>query len=148
MISYSFAPFVGGDALTEYVTRYRRPELPPLEFKTPLDLYPSKPSPAGFTPQLTWEHPWPFGDRAGVSLLYDDNLELLYIGKASMNRCLGNRLYEYFGSGPTCAPKAEWLKPVRYVLNIAVPADLPFEAPAIEEFLIRRLKPKSNGTGK
>jgi hypothetical protein len=50
--------------------------------------------------------------------MYGENLELLYIGKASMNRCLGNRLYEYFGSGTACTPKAEWLQQARYVVNI------------------------------
>jgi hypothetical protein len=148
MFKNNFGPFYGNDALSEYISRYRRSDLPPVEVSEPLDLYPSLPAPANFSPKVTWANPWPFGDRAGLYLIYNGSLELLYIGKASMSRCLGNRLWEYFGCGAACAPKAEWLKPARFVITIAVPKEMPFEAPAIEEFLIRKLKPKSNGTGK
>ncbi len=143
-----FGPFRGNDALCEYVSRYRRSDLPPIEVSEPLDLYPALPAPANFTPKLTWANPWPFDHNAGVYMLYDELLELLYIGKASMNRCLGYRLYDHFGGGGACIPKAEWLKPVRFVINIAVPKEMAFEAPGLEEFLIRKLQPKSNGTGK
>ena len=148
MNEYSFSPFRGGDALNEYASRYRRADLPPFDVGQPLDLYPSRPHSANFIPQLTWEHPWPFADRAGVYLLYDDALDLFYIGKVSMNRCLGQRLYEYFGGGEICIPKIDWLQPARYVIIIAMSPELPFEAPALEEFLIRKLQPRINGTGK
>ena len=81
-------------------------------------------------------------------MIFNESLELLYIGKASMNRSLGYRLYDHFVGGRACAPRADWLLPARFVINIAVPKESPFEAPAIEEFLIRKLKPKSNATGK
>jgi hypothetical protein len=107
MSQFSFEPFRGGDALSEYVDLYRRTDLPVFEVGAPLDLYPLRPAVVAVKPQLTWEHPWPFGDRAGVYMLYDEAIELFYIGKASMNRCLGQRLYEYFGSGDICVPKME-----------------------------------------
>ena len=81
-------------------------------------------------------------------MFFDDALELFYIGKASMSRCLGQRLYEYFGGGDTCIPKLDWLQPARYVVTVAMQPDLPFEAPSLEEFLIRTLQPRINGTGK
>ena len=65
-----------------------------------------------------------------------------------MNRRIGNRLYDHFGNGPDCIPKQDWLNPVRYFITIAVPSDLAFEAPALEEFLIKKLHPKLNATGK
>ncbi len=80
--------------------------------------------------------------------MYDDALELFYIGKTSMSRCLGQRLYEYFGGGEICIPKAEWLDSARFLIVIAMPANSPFEAPALEEFLIRTLHPTANGTGR
>jgi hypothetical protein len=145
---FSFGPFAGGDAVAEYVSRYRRTDLPPLEVGAALDLYPARVAPATFIPQLTWEHPWPFNNRAGVYMIYDETLQLMYIGKVSMSRFFGHRLYEYFGNGDTCTPKMEWLHPARFVINIAVPEEMPFEAPALEEFLIRKLQPPCNGTGK
>jgi hypothetical protein len=80
MSEHSFGPFIGGDALSEYVSRYRRFDLPPLEVSEPFDLYPSLPTPANFSPQLTWANPWPFGNRAGVYMIHNERLELLYIG--------------------------------------------------------------------
>jgi len=148
MHAESFGPFIGNDALSEYISRYRRSELPLLRVGEPLDLYPSRPASASFSPRLTWANPWPFADYPGVYLLYREDFELLYIGKSSMRRCLGKRLYQHFGGGAACAPAEEWLQPVRFVINVAVPRELPFEAPAIEEFLIRKLQPKINGTGR
>lgn len=145
---FSFGPFAGGDALAEYVSRYRRTDVPALEIGGALDLYPDRVPPATFAPQLTWEHPWPFNNRAGVYMIYDEALQLMYVGKVSMSRFFGHRLYEYFGNGDACVPKAEWLHPARFVINIAVPEEMPFEAPALEEFLIRKLQPPCNGTGK
>ena len=81
-------------------------------------------------------------------MIYTDSFDLLYIGKASMNRCLGERLYERFGGGAACIPTEEWLQSARFVVTIAVPKTMPFEAPAVEEFLIRRLQPLSNGVGR
>lgn len=144
---FSFHPFRGGEAVTEYVHSFRRSDLPPIQAGAPLDLYPSRPESALFPRQLTWDDPWPYGDRAGVYLLYDEALNLLYVGKASMNRRLGQRLYEYFGGGEVCHPRLDWLRPARYVIIVAMPAEFPFEAPALEEFLIRRLQPKLNGVG-
>ena len=148
MYAQAFGPFIGNDTLSEYISRYRRADLPPVAIGDPLDLYPDRPAPNGFDRKLTWASPWPFADHPGVYLLYSEGFEILYIGKASMSRNLGKRLWERFGAGKTCRPKEEWLKPIRFVINIAVPKELAFEAPAIEEFLILKLRPKFNGTGK
>jgi len=37
-----------------------------------------------------------------------------------------------------------WSDPPKYVVSIAVPDQLPFEAPALEEYLIAALKPPDN----
>jgi hypothetical protein len=149
MHKQTFGPFIGNDALSQYISSYRRSDLPALTVGEPLDLYPSRPAPTRFSPKLTWKDPWPFDKNPGVYLLYGEDFELLYIGKTSMRRCLGERLYDHFGGdGGACAPREEWLKSVRFVINVAVPKELSFEAPAIEEFLIRKLQPKINGTGK
>jgi hypothetical protein len=64
-----------------------------------------------------------------------------------MNRSLGYRLWEHFGGGPDCVLKQNWSQSPRFAINIAVPADMPFEAPALEEYLIRKLKPSGNTCG-
>ena len=134
--------------MTEYLLRYRRSDLPPLEISAPFDLFPSQPLPPGISPQWTWVDCWPFSERAGVYLIYSDTFELLYIGKASTNRCLGQRLWDHFGAGDTCILKEFWPHPPRFVVNIAVPVELSFEAPALEEYLIRKLQPLTNTVGR
>ncbi|MBA4149329.1 MAG: GIY-YIG nuclease family protein [Verrucomicrobia bacterium] len=132
-------------ALNDYMRRYRRDDVPCLEVSPPVDLYPSRPVPPNITPIGT---NWPQNERAGVYFLYTDLLDLLYIGKSSMNQCFGRRLTAHFGSGSVCIPKDERLQSARFVVTIAVPESMPFEAPMLEEFLIRKLQPLVNGLGK
>ena len=82
-------------------------------------------------------------------LIYSDTFELLYVGKASMGSCLGKRLYTYFGAAQECVLKhTTWTQSPRFMLTIAVPESMPFEAPALEEFLIGRLEPTNNSVGR
>ena len=143
----AFGSFPGAEAVAEYILRYRRDDVPPLQFGGPLDLFPTTQLPHSITPPFTWEHPWPSAQRAGVYLIYSGGLELLYIGKASMNRNLGQRLHEYFGHDAVCLLGNHWLQPPRFVITIAMPEAMSFEAPALEEFLIEALNPTHNTHG-
>lgn len=134
--------------MSEFISRYRRADFESLAISSPVDLYPSRQLPSGISPKTSWENNWPFAENAGVYMLYSESFELLYVGKTSMNQCLGKRLAAHFGSGMRCIPKADWLVPVRFVINIAVPKEMSFEAPALEEFLITRLRPMLNVSGK
>jgi len=138
--------FAGGDALHEYVSRYRRSDLPELEVGNPLDLFPEEPISCDFVPELTWEHEWPFNNRSGVYLIYSDKQDLLYIGQAHR---LGKRLYDYFGGGKVCRLRHEtWPQRPRFVINIAVPDDMAWEKAGLESFLIQKLQPFCNVIGR
>ena len=147
MSQFSFESSPGGDAVTKYMTRYRHSDVPPFEVAAPLDLFPSQTVPAGFTPQLTWEHPWPFGDRAGVYFVYSASFDLLYVGTAQY---LGARLSQHFirNGEKECVIREKWSQQPRFVINIAVPTDMAFEAAALEGFLIGELQPPDNVKGK
>lgn len=147
MSKFSFEPFPGGESITEYVTRYRRPDVPPFETAPPLDLFPSQPGPVGFAPKLTWKDPWPLHDRAGVYLVYSASFKLLYVGTSQY---LASRLSAHFPgtADKECVIWEKWTEPPRYVINVAVPREMPFEAPALEAFLIRALRPPDNVMGK
>ena len=146
MNQISLEPFRGGDALSDYVARYRRVELTALEVGPPLDLFPGEPAPANFTPTVTWEHPWPHGERAGVYLIYSDSCDFLYVGKAQH---LGRRLYSYFRSGENCVIQHPgWPQRPRFVINVAVPADMTWEASGLEAYLIQSLQPFCNIVGR
>lgn len=98
----------------------------------------------GYRAPLNWAHDWPNGDSAGVYLVYSSSFELIYIG---MSQCLGDRLDGYFGHAKKCVLKQHWGTPPRYVITIGFPAKTTFEVPALELFLIRKLRPKHNGSG-
>jgi hypothetical protein len=143
-----FGNLKGGDAVAEYESHYRHPNLTRFKISPPVDLFPMRPLPSGITPKSSWTDNWPFAWSPGVYMIYSESLDLMYIGKASMNRYLGQRLGDYFGGSTTCIPKKNWLQTARFVINIAVPEETPFEAPALEEFLIKKLQPPWNAAGK
>jgi len=137
-------------AISDYEQRFRRDDLDRLEVSGLYDLFPSNggvPVPVA----ASWPNDqWPYAKRAGVYLIFDEKLDLLYVGKASLNSSIGDRLYTYFREGQDhgCRIRHEgWDRPPRYVTTIAVPENTRFEAPALEEFLITRLQPTSNRIG-
>jgi hypothetical protein len=137
------------DAIDEYNTGFRRADFPALEISGLYDLFPSKPHSLAKPAEHNWPVRYPSDQRAGVYLIYSDTFELLYVGKASMGSCLGKRLYTYFGAAQECVLKhTTWTQSPRFMLTIAVPESMPFEAPALEEFLIGRLEPTNNSVGR
>jgi hypothetical protein len=62
---------------------------------------------------------WPHARNAGVYLLFNEQRELLYVGKASCNTNLGRRLRAHFDSKGLA--KKEWFTEVKFVATIPVP---------------------------
>jgi hypothetical protein len=127
------------DAIDEYQRRFRRDDANRLEVSDPYDL------------EADWRSKnSPNATRAGVYLFLDQAQQLLYVGKASWKRTLGGRLYNYFRTEADggCRIRHEgWSSRPKYVLTVAVPEDMPFEAPALEEYLVAKLKPLDNTVG-
>ncbi len=121
--------------IDEYVSKFRKIGLAPFERSQRYSLFPAEES-----PEPKWPGTYPNSERAGVYLMFDEEMVLLYVGKASMGSCIGSRLGSYFAYASdreTCRLKHEWKKgQPRYVITVAVPDDSPFEAPALEEYLI------------
>jgi hypothetical protein len=90
--------------------------------------------------------PWPDADKPGVYALLENDDEVVYVGKASCNRVLGYRLRDHFDRYGK--PKQEYFAEVTSFVVIAFPPDRAFEAPAAEEYLIAKLNPPKNGTGR
>jgi hypothetical protein len=93
---------------------------------------------------------YPNSDFPGVYILFDENMNILRIGKASCDRALGSRLSDYFEYGPDKegVAKDSDYKVVRYLMTIGLSKDRAFEAPAIEEYLIGKLDSDLNKTGR
>ncbi len=138
-------------AVIEYEERFRRADLDRLEVSGLYALFPSTEN-VGMADAGNWrDNAWPNGERAGVYAIFDDDVQLLWIGKASMNSSLGGRLYKYFREDRhnlDCIIRhTGWSPRPAYVMTVAVPRDMPFEAPALEKYLINRLQPRDNTIG-
>jgi len=149
MIEESFGPLPGAKEVAEYISRYRRSDLGLLDIDGAIDLFPENPELVGIRPRFTFKDGWRLGPHPGVYMVYSEAFDILYVGKASMGKNIGDRLWTYFGNGDKCVLKHDtWPKTPRFLVNIAVPDEMPFEAPALEEYLIGALKPPWNALGK
>jgi len=91
---------------------------------------------------------WPFANLPGVYIIYARDLTLIYIGKASMSATLGTRLGSHFKN----SPDGSVIRPpgwgaAKFVQTVPLPRDHAFEAPAIEEYLLRELRTAENKQG-
>jgi len=136
------------DKVQEYKAKYRREGLPCLERSKIYVLFPDSKKDNDI--ELKWPDTWPNSERHGIYLIMGEHFRILYIGKASMEK-LGCRLGSYFKYGEdnkSCKVVGEWSQQPKYVLTIAVPNDIenkydmPFEAAALEEFLLKEFKGK------
>lgn len=141
------------EAIEAYERNYRHPDLPRLNISGPYDLFPAstEPWPNSTPAEHRWPDVWPNSEKRGIYLIFDQSRNLLYVGKASMSSSIGVRLGKYFGSsddGPCCRVlHTGWGAQPRFVVTVAVPDASPFEAPAIEEYLITLLSPSDNSKG-
>ena len=87
---------------------------------------------------------WPFGDAPGCYIFYCEAVGLLYIGKASNSSAMAHRLGTYFRTRglPVVEPRHKWTRPPVHVQTVKVHEA--YQAPSLEEFLIRELKPVDN----
>lgn len=117
-------------------------------YKRPaIDDLPSKLTYVIFENSAEWERLWSDGgalrmhaEDPCVYFFFDDNKELLYIGKADI---LGKRFYQHFSQ-----TNAEWNGKVNNLAILPLPKESWFETFAIEAYLIRELKPPCNKVGK
>lgn len=136
--------------LDRYRNNFRREDLPELAISGIYVLKPPEEPGAPLKIYGKWPEVWPNAERKGVYLILGGEYQLLYVGKASANNTLGVRLSSYFVYDSDCSCKVVhqgWTKPPRYVVTVAVPEGLTFEAPAIEEYLIGELNPPNNSIG-
>lgn len=132
------------EAIRDYGVRYRRNDLPDLRIGDLYDLFPKSSRPPLVPCSLSWPQTWANSDDTGVYAFLDEQLRLLYIGTA---RVLGARLGAYcaYEVDDTCRLKHDgWTTKPRYVLTVAVPEEMPWEAAALEVYLIRTLDPRDN----
>lgn len=128
------------ETIQEYVNNYRRTGVEDLKQGAVYGLDKSREI-RSTTPSVYWPETWPLSHRRGIYAIFSHE-ELLYIGKASQ-QALGFRLSSYFkqveGKCVT-APDHSWSSEPTHVVTWAVPEDMFFEASALEEFIIDRLK--------
>lgn len=133
----------------QYTLHWRRDGLPAYNISGTYDLFPEVPSGVEKI-EHKWPDTWPNSSSAGVYAVFDEGMKLLYVGKSSMSSYLGARLGSYFGFTPerTCRVNHNWAVKPKYLITVAVPNASTWEAPALEEFLIKRLNPPLNRNGR
>jgi hypothetical protein len=110
-----------------YCKKYRNPQLPPFIVSEPHTM-------------TSW-YGTPEAARPGCYVFYSQTGEVLYVGKASLTRAVGNRLAAHDHS----KPRTSWRERAAFVQFVSVSE--PFEAPSLEEFLVSRLCPIGNIRG-
>jgi hypothetical protein len=91
---------------------------------------------------------WPYATLPGVYVVYSETNKLVYIGKASCSSNLGARLGAHFKKAPDgTAIRPEGWGEAKYVRTVPVPRRFTFEAPAIEEYLLGKVKTTCNTRG-
>lgn len=128
------------DTIKEYSEKYRRVGVGELEQGEVYSLDKTVDIRAT-TPSSYWPKTWPLSHRRGIYAIFSHE-ELLYIGKASQ-QALGYRLSSYFKKVEgkcSIAQGHSWSSPPTHVVTWAVPDAMFFEASALEEFIIHRLK--------
>ncbi|WP_420725310.1 GIY-YIG nuclease family protein [Hwanghaeella sp. LZ110] len=94
--------------------------------------------------ELDYEETWPNNSKPGCYFIFNDGMELLYIGKASH---IGARLSSYFRFDETrtkgVAKNIEsWSSPPRFIVTVGL--EHSYEAPSLEEYLLIHLKTSDN----
>ena len=133
-------------AIAAYDERYRHPNRPRLQPSSTYHLFPHETG-AGAT-DAAWPAKFAHSDNQGVYIILDKDQQVLYVGKASLDNAIGLRLGSYFRGRDVCeVVHTGWTTAPRFVVTVPMPIDSGFEAPGLEEYLIRELQPPSNTIG-
>ncbi len=140
------------DKINYYKEHFRRQDLlePLAQIRGLYALFPELETAKEVT--ANWPATWPSGSDKGVYFIFGTQVRLLYIGKASMSANISSRLshwFKYAKPGNGCrVVHSGWSEQPRFVATLPVPKGMPFEAPALEEFLIEWLSPPDNLNGR
>jgi len=135
--------------IKNYEKKFRHPKLEQFNESGLYDLFPPDNEKSSDV-EAKWPDKWPHLNDAGIYAFLSKDLEVLYIGKASMNHGIGYRLSNYcsYEEGTKkCKLNDTWDGKPRYVYTVAVPSGSKFEAPALEEYLIGEIKTSNNKAG-
>ena len=133
--------------IIEYELKYRGSELKALKISELYDLSKKK---SDGSDRPGWPDTYPNADYPGVYVFFNKDKEVLYVGKASFNNTLGSRISSYIRwdkAEDGCEMYHSWQQMPTYLKTIGIAVAQSFEAPAIEEFLIKMLEPIENKVG-
>jgi hypothetical protein len=135
--------------IMKYTSSHHRDNMPTYAISGLYDLFPESGASGKKLVTHRWPDEWPNHSSAGIYAVFDDKIDLIYLGKTPQNSFLEARLDSCFGSRTerSCRLIGEWRIQPRYVLTVAVADDSTWEAAAMEEFLINTLSPALNERG-
>lgn len=139
------------EEVENYCLSFRNGEMAPFNWSGIYDLFPERGDPHSSV-EHKWNDYWRHVEEAGVYAFLESDLSIFYIGKASMRNGLGYRLNSYCTyadkTKERCKLKKSWRESdVRYLVTIAMPQETRFEAAALEEYLLSKIKTSVNVNG-
>lgn len=105
----------------------------------------------GYRIHRDWPADFPHGARPGCYAFFDDGGTLLYLGKASCGANIGRRAGTRFrwNKEKECVEYTGWKKAWEHVTVLhTIPVHEAHQAPSLEEYLIERLHPVHNRSGR
>lgn len=86
---------------------------------------------------------WPHATLPGVYVMYTVKHRLVYIGKASLGSTMGVRLHSHLQKVNAANAEPQW-RDAAFARSIPLPRAHAFEAAAIEEYMLGRLRTTAN----
>lgn len=128
-----------------FQNQYRHPQLDSFVVSGLYDLFPDKETTHSVSAQ--WPDEWLNNGKAGVYLFLDEELNVVYIGKADS---LGRRLYDYCRSNQNSKcilQHTTWKVTPRFLVTVGMAKETWFENSSLESYLIRNVPTSDNVVG-
>jgi len=129
------------ELLINFSERYKEGYCPDLKVSDYYELFPTT-LPLEKN-SLKWPNKFPNFDKPGIYFILNQNREILYVGKASMNRVLEDRLGDYFryDENKKCSIKYmdKWTEKPFFVATIGFDQSLSYESPCLEEYILKNI---------
>lgn len=127
-----------------YQNNCRHPEMKHFVISGLYDLFPDRKTTHAVSAQ--WPDEWLNNGQSGVYLFLDEDLNVVYIGKA---KSLGARLANYcrYDQDRKCELKHTWAVTPRFIVTVGVPSKTWFENASLESYLIENIPSSDNVVG-
>ena len=135
--------------INEYCKKYHLNVISENYWKNIYCLFPKEVDDSSYTAYWPSSYNSINGDKPGIYIILGKQMNVLYIGKASLNNRINKRLASYFKYekvGKGChVNHSNWTEKPYYIVGF--PVEFPYEASSLEEYLLSKSLPPDNKIG-